>query len=140
MAFLDCRDGTHASAPPSLHTPSLHTARPEAAAPELRHRFTPHEQRVLALARLDGPETLLEPRQRGWLARFVLGPTPPSPRLANPRLEALRRLAVQAWDKGYLVPASALKDACKAGFSEDQVGALLDTIGRARSARQFAPV
>ncbi|MBT0670042.1 hypothetical protein HT136_16880 [Novosphingobium profundi] len=102
--------------------------------------LAPIERRVVAIAREDGLDSLRTPRKRGWLARLVLGPTPPSRQLANERLEALRRLAVQAWHKGHLLPVSALREASHAGFSEDQVGAVIDTIGRARSARQFAPL
>ncbi|MCJ2185156.1 hypothetical protein MTR62_21055, partial [Novosphingobium sp. 1949] len=98
------------------------------------------ERRVVALARGDGLDSLREPRRRGWLERFVFGPNPPSPKFANERLEALRRLAVQAWHKGYLLPASALKAAEAAGFSEDQIGLVVDTIARERSAPRSAPL
>jgi alkylhydroperoxidase family enzyme len=92
------------------------------------------ERRVVVLAREDGIETLRPYRPRSWLARFLLGPAQPSPVLANERLEALRRLAVQAWHHGYTVPVSAMREARQAGFDEVQIGAVMDMIGRARPA------
>lgn len=92
------------------------------------------ERRVVVLAREDKVETLRPYRKRSWLARLVLGPAAPSPVLANERLEALRRLAVQAWHQGYTLPMSALRDAKQAGFSEAQIGAVIDMIGRERPA------
>jgi alkylhydroperoxidase family enzyme len=54
--------------------------------------------------------------------------------LANERLEALRRLAVQTWHHGYTLPVSALREAKSAGFDEAQIGAVVDMIGRSRPA------
>jgi len=90
------------------------------------------ECRVVELAREDRIETLRPYRPRSWLARLVLGPAQPSPVLANERLEALRRLAVQVWHDGYTVPVSALREARQAGYDESQIGAVIDMIGRAR--------
>ncbi|WP_333606093.1 hypothetical protein [Novosphingobium sp.] len=91
------------------------------------------ELRVVELARDDGLETLRPPRRRGWLGRLVLGPVPASPMLADNRLEALRRLAVQVWRQGYLLPSSALREAHEAGYDEAQIGAVIDSIGRSRA-------
>ena len=124
MAFIDFRD----AAPGALSVSTTSLAANAHAAP-----LTTLEHRVIELAREDGLDTLRPQRKRGWFARLILGPQPASPMLANERLEALRRLAVQAWHRGYLLPASALKEAQAAGFSEDQVGAVIDTIGRARA-------
>ncbi|WP_260928408.1 hypothetical protein [Novosphingobium sp. 9] len=95
--------------------------------------LTDLERRVVELAREDTLASLLPPRKRSWIERFVFGPTPPARTLANEKLEALRRLAVQAWHKGYTLPASAMRDAHKAGFSDAQVGAVIDIIGRTRA-------
>jgi len=122
MAFVDFKDGA-ALAPPALITRTAAT---------FDTRFNALERRVIELAREDGLATL-EPRgKRSWLARLILGPVPPSPVLANERLEALRRLAVRAWHEGYLVPVSALHEAKAAGFSEAEVGAVLDMVARLR--------
>jgi len=101
--------------------------------------LTPLEQRVVALARGEGLDSLRPPRKRSWLARVVLGPTPPSKILANEGLEALRRLAVLAWHHGYRLPASAMREARQAGHSEHKIGAVIDLIGRSREPfRRFA--
>jgi hypothetical protein len=86
------------------------------------------EWRVVELARGDSLRTLQPQRRRSWLGRLLLGPTPPSPELSDERLEALRRLAVQAWHMGYTLPASAMKQAFRAGYSDLQIGKVIDTI------------
>ncbi|MFD2430503.1 hypothetical protein ACFSUK_25365 [Sphingobium scionense] len=58
-----------------------------------------------------------------------------SPTLASERLEALRRLAVEAWHKGYAVSLSALAAFRAVGFSTAQLELLLATISAGRTAR-----
>lgn len=118
MAFIDFTDAALQALPISLSHPV--------------DALTLMERRIVALARNDGMQSLKAQRKRGWLARLILGPTPPSPMLANERLEALRRLAVRAWHHGYTLPVSALKEARDAGYSEAKIGAVIDTIGRNR--------
>jgi hypothetical protein len=96
--------------------------------------LTSLERRVVELAREDGIGTLRPYRKRSFLSRLILGPGQPSPVLANERLEALRRLAVQTWHHGYTVPISALREAKQAGYNEMQIGAVIDMIGRSRPA------
>jgi hypothetical protein len=86
------------------------------------------EWRVVELARGDSLGTLQPQRRRSWFGRLLFGPTPPSPELADEQLEALRRLAVQAWHMGYTLPASAMKQAFRAGYSDLQIGKVIDTI------------
>lgn len=86
------------------------------------------EWRVVELARDDGLISLRPQRKRSWLSRFVFGPNPPSPMLADEKLEALRKLAVLAWNHGYTLPSSAIKQAMVAGYSEWQVGQVIDAI------------
>jgi hypothetical protein len=128
MAFVNFSDAAlHAEArPASLIAPLAATARPAEVLEIL-------ERRVVALARNDRLESLRPQRKRGWFARLVLGPTPPSAMLANEQLEALRRLAVHAWHKGWTLPVSALKDARAAGYSDAKIGAVIDIIGRERA-------
>ncbi|MYL99325.1 hypothetical protein GR702_16275 [Novosphingobium sp. FGD1] len=128
MAFIDFTDATIQAPSPVMSNAMA----PADARAEVRHGLTLLEQRVVALARGDGLDTLRPQRKRGWLARLILGPTPPSAMLANEELEALRRLAVHAWHKGYTLPASALKEARAAGHSEAKIGAVIDIIGRSR--------
>lgn len=132
MAFIDFSD----AAPRALHASSLDSstgASPPNILSDPVDVLSALERRVIELARHDGLDSLRPPPKRGWFARLVLGPAPISPILANARLEALRQLAVQAWHKGYTLPASALKAAKRAGFSEDQIGAVIDIIGRSRA-------
>lgn len=124
MAFIDFTDTAH-------QTLSI-TSSAKAVVAEVEQVLTTLEHRIVALARADGLETLRPQRKRGWLARLILGPTPPSAMLANEQLEALRRLAVHAWHKGYTLPVSALKEARAAGHSEAKIGAVIDIIGRSR--------
>ena len=51
--------------------------------------------------------------------------------LANERLEALRRLAVEVRHYGWHVRSSAIAAAKAAGFSEAQIGRVIDSIGGA---------
>ena len=125
MAFVDFKEE-------SLHVrPSAALGRSHSIAPTSQP-LSALEQRVIELAREDGLASLRPRRQRSWLGRLLFGPQPPSPILANERLEALRRLAVQAWNHGYQLPASALKDAHQAGYNETQTSAVVDMIVRLR--------
>ncbi|MCT2401521.1 hypothetical protein [Novosphingobium mangrovi (ex Huang et al. 2023)] len=128
MAFIDFKD-----AEPGTPLASVASMAAEHRASPIVDALTALERRVIELAREDDLETLRPPRTRGWFARLILGPMPASPMLANERLESLRRLAVQAWHHGYNLPVSAQEEALAAGFSEHQVGAVLDTIGRLRA-------
>lgn len=137
MAFIEFADATPAALPiahSALFAVPRGAARSIEAAVDQAHvePLNMLERRVVVLARQDGMETLRPYRKRSWLTRLVLGPAAPSPVLANERLEALRRLAVQAWHHGYTLPASALREAKQAGFDETQIGAVVDMIGRAR--------
>jgi hypothetical protein len=130
MAFIDFADAAHQVVPAAV-TATVHTlpVAPAAAA----HPLSALELRIVGLARQDGLDSLRPQRKRGWLARLILGPTPPSAMLANEQLEALRRLAVRAWQHGYTLPVSALKEAHAAGYSMAQIGAVIDTINRTRA-------
>lgn len=138
MAFIEFAN----AAPPAL--PIAHTAlfavprgcaRPaEAVDAAPAEPLSTLERRVVTLAREDGLNSLRPVRKRSWMARLILGPDRPSPVLANERLEALRRLAVQAWQHGYTLPVSALQEAKAAGYDETQIGAVIDMIGRSRPA------
>jgi hypothetical protein len=96
--------------------------------PVTERDLTTLEWRVIELARTDGLATLRPERKRSWLARLVIGREAPSPRLADKRLEALRRLAVQGWHHGYTLPGAAIKEAIAAGYTEVQVGKAIDAI------------
>jgi hypothetical protein len=106
-----------------------------AAGDEGRTDFSPLEWTVIALARRDGLSSLETP---GPVARalgslFGLGR---KSMLADPRLEALRRIAVHAWHRGYKLPVSEIKRFLGAGFSTGQYETLLASIAQKRVQRR----
>lgn len=119
MAYLDTRDAFAAATPLFAH--HAHAA------------FERDEWKVIVLAQKDGLDSLRAP---GRLTRFFAWAFggQADRRLANGRLEALRRLAVHAWHQGYQVPVSAIKAFKDAGFSVDQLEGLLATIANSRQA------
>jgi hypothetical protein len=137
MAFIEFADAAPASLP-IAHSALFAVPRGAARSMELRspapadEPLSVLERRVVELAREDRIETLRPFKKRSWLMALILGPARPSPVLANERLEALRRLAVQAWHHGYTLPASALREAKLAGYDEAQIGAVIDLIGRSQ--------
>ena len=95
------------------------------------NRLTALEWSVVALARRDRPSSLREPSRLSVALGSVFG-RHQHPHLADPRLEALRRVAVLAWHRG----AKALSDAeveafTAAGFTTGQYRTLLASIGAA---------
>lgn len=93
-------------------------------------RLTRLEWTVVDCARRDGRRSL---RGEGRWDRLVRGLTGrPNPRLADPRLEALRRMAVLAWADGYTVPAYEVRAFLSAGFTTRQYETLVDRISAAR--------
>jgi hypothetical protein len=93
------------------------------------------EWSVVALARRDRISSLGEPSRIATAMGRLFG-TRSNPALADPRLEALRRLAVLAWHRGYVLPKSEMKRFLAAGFTTDQFETLLRSISSARTATQ----
>lgn len=122
MAFIDFSDAGASEA--------LRAAHRIAIVEQADDLLSQLERRVIELARHDGLESLKPLRQRRWLARLIFGPTPPSKTLANEKLEALRKLAVMAWNEGFTLPTSAIREALAAGHSEAKVGAVVDFVAR----------
>jgi hypothetical protein len=125
MAFIDFAQPL-AGAPVTLRATSASGAE--------QALLDPLEWRVVALARNDRLSTLRAPGRWDRLRALFFGPRS-SPVLASERLEALRRLSVEAWHRGYAVTLSALAQARAAGFTPDQLELLLATISAGRSAR-----
>jgi hypothetical protein len=98
--------------------------------------FSALEWRVISLAHHDGLETLEPLPQRSWLGRLFLGPLPPARRLANERLEALRRLVVEARHRGWLARPCAIAAAKVAGFTQGQIDRVFDLVGPAPTLAQ----
>jgi len=90
------------------------------------------EWSVVALAQRDRISSLARPGRLSMALGSVVGAYRTSPHLADPKLEALRRMAVLSWHRGFSVPASELKAFLRAGFTASQYEALLASISAAR--------
>jgi len=99
---------------------------PSPATPE----FSEREWSIVRLARRDGLSTL---RPYGRVRRFVrwLTGLGINPVLADPRLEAIRRISVLSWRFGFSVPGSDVADFIAAGFSPDQYELLVSSVSAA---------
>ncbi len=118
MAYLDTRDAFACAVP--------------AAAAQMPAAFARGEWEVIVLAQRDDLTSLREPGRLARIFAALFGGNPDR-RLASPRLEALRRLAVLAWHHGYAVPVSAMKAFKEVGFSPDQLELLLASIAQGRT-------
>ena len=114
MAYLD-RIESH-TAQPLVFVPKIAPA-PAPVVPE--PDFSALEWSVIRLARVDGLSTLREPGRLGRFINWLMG-RGGSPELANPKLEALRRMAVLSWHFGFTVPGDDVADFLAAGFSPEQ--------------------
>ena len=104
------------------------------AAQPAKSDFSKLEWSVIRLARIDQLWTI---RAEGRLRRiwnWFIGRG--NPELANPRLEALRRMAVLTWHYGFTIPGEDIADFISAGFSADQyelmAGCINSTISNPR--------
>lgn len=120
MAYLDL-DNQFAS--PAAVRRSRH------AAPTLREQagFSGLEWSVIMLAERDSLRSLAAPGRlsRAMGSLFGIGATS---RLADPRLETLRRLAVHAWRRGFAIPQREIDRFVAAGFSEAQIETLVVSV------------
>ncbi len=106
----------------------------DVAAPRTRSGLTALEWQVVALAQNDRLASLEEPSRLSIALGIVFGGQRPNPRLADARLEALRRISVLAWHRGYALPPAELRAFHAAGFTADQLETLLASISRGRAA------
>jgi hypothetical protein len=90
-------------------------------------RLSALEWAVVVLARRDTLATLREPGRLSVALGNLFGKLP-NPRLADPRLEALRRLAVLTWHDRVAVPAQEIADFLAAGFTNGQYHTLRASI------------
>lgn len=102
------------------------------AAPRANTGFSALEWSVVAIAQKDRLSSLNQPGRIASALGVVFGDRP-NPRLADSRLEALRRMSVLAWHRGYAVPASEIRAFKDAGFNTDQYETLLASISRGRA-------
>lgn len=129
MAYLDISE-----AYPENLAQQQPTVTAPVEAPVVTDRLSPLEWSVVALARGDRISSLYTPGRIAVAMGRIFG-TSNNPRLADPRLEALRRLAVLAWHHGHVLPTSELARFFAAGFTSDQLETLLKSISGARTAR-----
>ena len=95
--------------------------------------FTQQEWQIVALARTDGLRSLQGPGRFVRLGRWIFGEDT-NLTLASERLEALRRLAVEAWHRGYAIDSHDIHAFMAAGFSLAQYELVLASISRGRNA------
>lgn len=122
MAYLAFQDLGGAAAVRAIAAPSADI--------DASDRLTRLEWSVVACARRDGRRSL---RAEGRLDRMLRALTGrPNPRLADGRLEALRRMAVLAWRDGYTVAAYEVRAFLSAGFTTGQYETLVNHVSAAR--------
>ncbi|WP_010543997.1 hypothetical protein [Sphingomonas elodea] len=119
MAYLDLTQfGGHAVAAP---------AELEVASAVL----TPLEWQVVGIARRDRLASLQAPGRWARFVQIFFGGDRASPRLADTRLEALRRLVVLASHKGSALPAEEIAAFHAAGYTQAQLALVLARLGDA---------
>jgi len=135
MASLPITDWSAAPAPrPQGFKPRL-VAVEAASQPVAAARLSALEWSVVALAERDTIASLREPGRIAAALESLFGLGRPN-KLANPRLEVLRRVAVFVWRQGWKVPKSELAAFLAEGFTLDQYELIHASIAkRARSGR-----
>ncbi len=127
MAYLD-----HASA---FAVAGAHAVpAPWAEQAEEQSDFSALEWTVIALAQRDGLSSLNAPGPIARALGSLFGRGQKST-LADPRLEALRRIAVHAWHHSYTLPVSEIKRFLAAGYTSGQTETLLASVSSGRAAR-----
>lgn len=96
--------------------------------------LSPLEWSVVALARKDRLSSLNRPGPVAIAMGRLFG-SRPNPELADPKLEALRRIAVLAWHRGYAIASHEIRAFTTAGFSLAQYELVLASISSDRNAR-----
>ncbi|WP_076068548.1 hypothetical protein [Sphingomonas montana] len=122
MAYLDIDDMFAPAARSFAHAAA--TISPAATADA---GFRPLEWSVIALAKRDTLRSLSEPSRLSRAMGSLFGQETPS-RLADPRLEALRRMAVYAWRHGFALPKAEIERFLSAGFAEQQIETLVTSV------------
>jgi hypothetical protein len=97
-------------------------------------RLSALEWSIVALAERGSLASLREPGRIATALGSLFGRR--DRRLADDRLEALRRIAVLAWHYSWKVPTSELRAFVAAGFSLDQYELVQASISRGRAARR----
>lgn len=95
--------------------------------------FTPLEWSVIRLAQGDRLWTIRPAHRVRRLWNWLSGRG--NPRLANERLEALRKIAVLSWHFGFTVAGDRVSDFLSAGFSPDHYEMLVNSVRKAQRSR-----
>ena len=90
-------------------------------------RFSALEWSVIAVSRRDRLASLRDPGRISRALGGVFGIGAAS-RLADSKLEALRRLAVHAWRRGYALPQAEIDQFVEAGFTIEQAETLVASV------------
>ena len=104
-------------------------------APDIRSGFSALEWQVVAIAQRDRLSSLDAPGKLSVALGMIFGGQRANPKLADSKLEALRRMSVLAWHRGYSLPPSEIRAFHDAGFTADQYETLLASISQGRAAR-----
>src|SRR5947208_14551193 len=106
-------------------------------APRPAARFSALEWWVIAAAQRDKLSSLDAP---GPVARLLgaLFPSNDNDREADPRVEALRRMAVLAWHRSYVIPKWEIEAFRSAGFTLDHYELLQASIAQAKRGQTSA--
>ena len=96
--------------------------------------FSALEWQVVAIAQHDRLSSLEKPGRLAVALGVIFGGEVSNPKLADQKLEALRRVSVLAWHKGYAVPRHEIRAFHEAGFTPEQYETLLASISRGRAA------
>ena len=105
------------------------------SAPTAAARLSALEWSIVAMAEHDSLASIREPSRYTRILRAFFGLKTPN-RLANDRLETLRRVAILAWHHGWNVPKSEFAAFRAAGFSDDQFELMQKSVGQARAANR----
>lgn len=115
---------------PSFPAPSFNVA-PRSFSPAAAG-FTQLEWQVVDLAQRDRLSSINRPGALTRAFRWAFGGVVKTA-LSDPRLEALRRIAVLSWYRGFSVAPAEVRAFLAAGFSLDQYETLLSRINAIRT-------
>ncbi len=136
MAYLALNDGFAAAIAAANPTHSAPAPSPAAPKADIPAGFSALEWSVVMLARRDRPSSLREPGRFQKFLGHIFGESF-NRRLADPKLEALRRMAVLTWHHSYSVPKHELQAFFAAGFSTDHYELLGKRVAEVHVTRLF---
>lgn len=131
MAYLELTERFSTAHPPVPFT----ALQPER---EIVDGFSGRDWAVVRLAREDPLSSLRGESEFKRFLRLIFGFERKRP-LTDPKLEALRRIAVLSWHYSYNVASSEIDAFFAAGYSIDQYEAMLAHIGHERAASARRP-